>query len=92
MERKRREADQDREVKSLQQGFETITVNLTAVPDSAKVVDLINEYSRWTRMGHNEIYNCIYDIMKDQHGISVLERVQRERDKINAELTRCLQS
>ncbi|MCM3145358.1 Rha family transcriptional regulator [Brevibacillus sp. MER 51] len=85
MERKRREADRDREVKSLQEGFETITVNLTAVPDAAKIVDLINEYSRWTRMGHNEIYNRIYDTMKDQHGINVLERVQRERDKINAD-------
>ncbi|GED53517.1 phage antirepressor N-terminal domain-containing protein [Brevibacillus borstelensis] len=85
MERKRREAERDLEVKSLQAGFTTLTDNLTAVPDAAKIVDLINEYSRWTRMGHNEIYNRIYDIMKDQHGISVLERVHREREKINAE-------
>lgn len=36
-------------------------------------------------MGHNEIYNRIYDTMKVQHDINVLERVQRERDKINAD-------
>lgn len=85
MERKLREMERDHEVKALQAGFTALTENLTAVPDAAKVVHLINEYSRWTRMGHNEIYNRIYDIMKDQHGISVQERVHREREKINAE-------
>ncbi|MDC0761676.1 Rha family transcriptional regulator [Brevibacillus sp. AG] len=85
VQKEKEDARRDQELKALKSGFETITVNLTAVPDAAKVVDLINEYSRWTRMGHNEIYNRIYDTMKDQHGINVLERVQRERDKINAD-------
>ncbi|WP_050763832.1 Rha family transcriptional regulator [Brevibacillus brevis] len=85
VQKEKEDARRDQELKALKSGFETITDNLTAVPDAAKVVDLINEYSRWTRMGHNEIYNRIYDTMKDQHGINVLERVQRERDKINAE-------
>ncbi|MED1947042.1 MULTISPECIES: Rha family transcriptional regulator [Brevibacillus] len=85
VQKEKEDARRDQELKALKSGFETITDNLTAVPDAAKVVDLINEYSRWTRMGHNEIYNRIYDAMKDQHGINVLERVQRERDKINAD-------
>ncbi|TQR33986.1 Rha family transcriptional regulator [Brevibacillus brevis] len=85
VQKEKEDARRDQELKALKSGFETITDNLTAVPDAAKVVDLINEYSRWTRMGHNEIYNRIYDTMKDQHGINVLERVQRERDKVNAE-------
>lgn len=85
VQKEKEDARRDQELKALKSGFETITDNLTAVPDAAKVVDLINEYSRWTRTGHNEIYNRIYDTMKDQHGINVLERVQRERDKINVE-------
>ncbi|WP_242466879.1 Rha family transcriptional regulator [Brevibacillus brevis] len=85
VQKEKEDAQRDQELKALKSGFETITDKLTAVPDAAKVVDLINEYSRWTRMGHNKIYNRIYDTMKDQHGINVLERVQRERDKINAE-------
>ncbi|RNB72156.1 Rha family transcriptional regulator [Brevibacillus panacihumi] len=85
VQKEKEDARRDQELMALKSGFDAITDNLTAVPDASKVVDLINEYSRWTRMGHNEIYNRIYDIMKDQHGISVLERVQREREKINAE-------
>lgn len=58
---------------------------LTAIPSSAKVVDTVNEYARWTRLGHNEIYNKVYDILKDQHGIDVRQRVQNERDRVQAE-------
>lgn len=62
-----------------------LSEGLTAIPSSAKVVDTINEYARWTRLGHNEIYNKVYDILKDQHGIDVRQRVQNERDRIQAE-------
>lgn len=62
-----------------------LSEGLTAIPSSAKVVDTINEYARWTRLGHNEIYNKVYDILKDRHGIDVRQRVQNERDRIQAE-------
>jgi hypothetical protein len=67
----------------LERGFTTLTDNLTSIPDPAKVVDLVNEYARWTRLGHNEVYNRVYDIMKDRYGIDVQTRVQNERDKLN---------
>lgn len=58
---------------------------LTAVPNHTKVVDTVNEYARWTRLGHNEIYNKVYDILKDQHGIDVRQRVENERERIQSE-------
>lgn len=76
------------EVATLHQGLDTLTDNLTAVPDPAKVRDMINEYQRWTRLDHNEIYNRIYDILLEQHGIDVPRRVQNERNRINAEYNR----
>jgi len=63
----------------------TLTDGLTATPDHTKVVARVNEYARWTRIGHNEVYNKIYDIMQAQHGIDVRQRVQNERDRINLE-------
>lgn len=63
------------------EAMNTLTDNLLAVPDSAKVVATINEYARWTRLGHNEIYNNIYAILKQKHGIDVKQRVENEREK-----------
>ncbi|MDB5055069.1 MAG: hypothetical protein JWM44_3119 [Bacilli bacterium] len=63
------------------EAMNTLTENLLAVPDSAKVVATINEYARWTRLGHNEIYNNIYAILKQKHGIDVKQRVENEREK-----------
>lgn len=63
----------------------TLTHGLTAVPDHTKVVDRVNEYARWTRLGHNEVYNKIYDIMQARHGIDVRQRVENERHRINIE-------
>jgi hypothetical protein len=59
----------------------TITDNMLATPDHTKVVSTINEYARWTRLGHNEIYNNIYAILKQKHGIDVKQRVENEREK-----------
>lgn len=73
------------QVDSLHQGLDTLTDNLTAVPDPAKVRDMINEYQRWTRLDHNDIYNMIYEILLEQHGIDVPRRVQNERNRINKE-------
>jgi len=63
----------------------TLTAGLTATPDHTKVIARVNEYVRWTRLGHNEVFNKIYDTMKAQHGIDVKQRVENERDRINAE-------
>jgi Rha family phage regulatory protein len=62
--------------------------NLTSVPDHAKVVSTVNEYARWARLGHNEVYNRVYDILKDQHGIDVKQRVMNERERIQNEYHR----
>ncbi|MGF9909520.1 Rha family transcriptional regulator [Brevibacillus porteri] len=83
VQREKEDARRDQELQSLKSGFNTLTENLTAIPDAAKVVDLVNEYARWTRIGHNEIYNRVYDIMKDQHGIDVPQKVKNEREKVN---------
>jgi len=74
-----------KEVVCLQDGLNTLTNNLTAVPDQAKVIDLVNEYARWTRLGHDEVYKSIYDNLLDQHGIDVPRRVKIEREKVNDE-------
>ncbi|WP_103110591.1 Rha family transcriptional regulator [Brevibacillus reuszeri] len=81
--REKEDARRDQDIQSLKSGMNTLTDNLTAIPDAAKVVDLVNEYARWTRIGHNEIYNRVYDIMKDQHGIDVPQKVKNEREKLN---------
>lgn len=62
-----------------------LTEGLTSVPEPAKVVERVNEYARYTRQGHDEIYNGIYKILKAKHGIDVKVRVENERRKINAE-------
>jgi Rha family phage regulatory protein len=61
---------------------------LTAVPDHTKVVETVNEYARFTRRAHDEVYNGIYDILKAQHGIDIKARVENERRNINAERLR----
>lgn len=68
--------------RELKEAFTTMTDNMSKVPDQAKVVDLINEYARWTRLGHNEVYNKVYETLKDQHGIDVRQRVNNERERI----------
>ncbi|MDC0763464.1 Rha family transcriptional regulator [Brevibacillus sp. AG] len=83
VQKEKEDARRDQEIQSLKSGIITLTENLTAIPDAAKVVDLVNEYARWTRIGHNEIYNRVYDIMKDQHGIDVPLKVKNEREKVN---------
>ncbi|WP_342515521.1 antA/AntB antirepressor family protein [Sutcliffiella sp. FSL R7-0096] len=50
-----------------------------------EVSENVKEYSRWTRVGHNEVYNSIYSILKTQHGIDVKARVENERRELNAE-------
>ncbi|WP_051459463.1 ORF6N domain-containing protein [Paenibacillus zanthoxyli] len=72
-----------KEVSTLRDGLDTLTDNLTAVPDQEKVKDLINEYARWTRLGHDEVYRTIYDILLDQHGVDVPRRVKIEREKLD---------
>jgi phage anti-repressor protein len=71
------------EVSGLQEGLNTLTDNLTAVPDQSKVVDLLNDYVRWVRLDHREVYNLIYGIMLDQHGIDVPRVVENERKRLN---------
>lgn len=85
VEGEKKAAIQEKKLKALESSVNTITHQMTAVPEHTKVVDLINEYARYTRMGHNEIYNGIYKILKAQHGIDVKARVENERRKINAE-------
>lgn len=60
----------------------SLTDNMTATPDHTKVVGTVNEFARWTRLGHNEVYNKVYDLLKSAHGIDVRQRVQNERDKL----------
>jgi Rha family phage regulatory protein len=62
-----------------------LTEGLTSVPDHTKVVERVNEYARYTRQGHDEIYNGIYKILKAKHGIDVKARVENERRRVNAE-------
>ncbi|TYS67027.1 hypothetical protein FZC76_15985 [Sutcliffiella horikoshii] len=81
----RENAERDQKIRQLETGVETLAQNLTAVPDHRKVIDNVNEYARWTRVGHNEVYNSIYSILKAQHGIDVKARVENERRKLNAE-------
>ncbi|MCM3618716.1 antA/AntB antirepressor family protein [Sutcliffiella horikoshii] len=81
----RENAERDQKIRRLETGVETLAHNLTAVPDHRKVIDNVNEYARWTRVGHNEVYNSIYAILKAQHGIDVKTRVENERRKINAD-------
>jgi len=83
VEKERADAERDREVKSLRSGFETLTDNLTAVPDAAKVRDLLNEYHRWTRIDHDQIYTSIYETLLEQHGIDVPRRTKSERERVD---------
>jgi Rha family phage regulatory protein len=62
-----------------------LTEGLTSVPDHTKVVERVNEYARYTRQGHDAIYNGIYKILKARHGIDVKVRVENERRKLNAD-------
>jgi hypothetical protein len=64
----------------VKEAVNTLTDNMTAVPDHTKVVSTINEYARWTRLGHNEVYNKVYETLKKAHGIDVKQRVENERN------------
>lgn len=72
-----------KEVSTLREGLDTLTDNLTAVPDVAKVKEMLNEYQRWTRLDHNKIYRSIYDILLEQHGLDIPRRVQSERQRVD---------
>jgi hypothetical protein len=75
--------EQERRMSQMESQVHTLTTGLTAVPDHTAVVARVNEYARWARMGHNEVYNKVYDIMQARHGIDVRQRVENERDKLN---------
>lgn len=66
----------------IKEAVASLTDNMTATPDHTKVVGTVNEFARWTRLGHNEVYNKVYDLLKSAHGIDVRQRVQNERDKL----------
>ncbi|MGG4552567.1 Rha family transcriptional regulator [Paenibacillus humicus] len=76
---------QEQQIKQIKSQVDTLTHGLTATPDHTKVVQRVNEYARWTRMGHNEVYNRIYDVMKARFGIDVKTRAENERDRIDQE-------
>lgn len=69
----------------VRQAVTALTDNMTAAPDHTKVVSTINEYARWTRLGHNEVYNKVYEALKKQHGIDIRQRVENERERIQKE-------
>lgn len=73
------------EIDEVKQTVEAITETMTAIPDHTKVVSKVNEFARWTRLGHNEVYNNVYDILKKSHGIDVRQRVENERNRIQKE-------
>ncbi|KYD12405.1 ORF6N domain-containing protein [Saccharococcus caldoxylosilyticus] len=85
VEQERQNAIRDQKISALENGVRVLTTNLTAVPEHTKVIELVNEYARWTRMGHNEVYNTVYKIMQAQYGIDVRTRVENERQRINEE-------
>lgn len=72
---------QESNQKEIKEAVTSLTDNMTATPDHTKVVSIINEYARWTRLGHNEVYNKVYDLLKSAHGIDVRQRVANEREK-----------
>lgn len=76
---------QEQQIKQIKSQVDTLTHGLTATPDHTKVVQRVNEYARWTRTGHNEVYNRIYDVMKARFGIDVKTRAENERDRIDQE-------
>jgi Rha family phage regulatory protein len=88
VEMERQNAIRDQKISALENGVRVLTTNLTAVPEHTKVIELVNEYARWTRMGHNEVYNTVYKIMQAQYGIDVRTRVENERRRINEEYYR----
>lgn len=79
------QAETQQKLQMFENRIDTLTTGLTATPDHTKVVARVNELARWSRMGHNEVYNKIYDILKAKHGIDVRQRVENERYKINVE-------
>jgi phage anti-repressor protein len=85
VEQEKTNALRDQKINKLESSVQNIAENLTSVPDHTKVVERVNEFARYTRQGHDEVYNGIYKILKAQHGIDVKARVENERRKINAE-------
>ncbi|GCL71754.1 ORF6N domain-containing protein [Paenibacillus naphthalenovorans] len=76
------------DVEEVKTTVNNIAEYITAVPDHAKVVSTVNEFARWTRLGHNEVYNKVYEILKRIHGIDVRQRVENERERIQKEYNR----
>jgi len=77
--------EQEKRMKLLENKVDVITNGLTATPDHAAIVAKVNEYARWSRTGHNEVYSRIYDIMQAKHGIDVRQRVNNERKRVDDE-------
>lgn len=75
-------AEKSTAIDEVKDAVTAISDNMTAVPDHTKVVSTVNEYARWTRLGHNEVYNKIYEALKNAHGIDVRQRVENERARI----------
>jgi phage regulator Rha-like protein len=72
-------------MEEVKEAVTTMTDNILAIPDHTKVVSTVNEFARWTRMGHNEVYNNVYETLKKSHGIDVRQRVENERERIQKE-------
>jgi hypothetical protein len=85
VEKEKADAERDRKIASIENSVTILTENLTDTPDHKKVTETVNQYARWTRLGHNEVYNQIYDILQSRHGIDVRQRVENERRNIQSE-------
>jgi phage anti-repressor protein len=85
VEQEKTNALRDQKITAIESSVHHITHNLIDVSEPAKVIERVNEYARYTRQGHDAIYNGIYQILKAKHGIDVKARVENERRKINAE-------
>lgn len=72
-------------IDEVKESVEKIADSMTAAPDHTKVVSTVNEFARWSRLGHNEVYNKVYEQLKKIHGIDVRQRVDNERERIQKE-------
>lgn len=69
-------------IDDVKESVEKIVDIMTATPDHTKVIGTVNEFARWARLGHNEVYNKVYEHLKKIHGIDVRQRVENERKQI----------
>lgn len=72
-------------IDEVKESVEKIADSMTVAPDHTKVVSTVNEFARWSRLGHNEVYNKVYEQLKKIHGIDVRQRVENERERIQKE-------